>query len=270
MNPNGPASFTHGRIPMKKTSLLALASVLAGLLILTDGSPAEAQYYGYRPAPPPPPPGFIPRMNPFGYKHRPHFYLQGQLSGLAVFWEQLDGIGSLGHGGGFGLGGGVRFGRFVALETNWVFTAHDAGWANPDNPNDPRAETITYDSQQLQTLTLDLKLFIPTWGRAEPFFQVGGGWAFFGYTGYNGPEQYSQPYLYTSGPTFNAGAGGEIWFGPHFSMGGRILYKGVYFGESNYGIPYKDKATATWKDGTETHSNFVSGVGVDLFATFHF
>lgn len=224
---------------MKKRNILVLIPAMLGMLTLAAPSVAEAQYYGYRPAPPPRP--FVPpRPRIRRPWHRTHFYFGGQLMGLVVLQQQLKGIGRLGHGGGFGLYGGVRLGRFIALEANWTFTAHDEEWDQ--------------ESLQIQTLTGDIKFHIPTWSRLEPYIQAGGGWAFFGVTG---AFEGGHPYLYASGPTYNLGGGVDYHIGRYLSVGGRLLYRGMYFGEEQYG--------ESWDN-----ANFVHGVSIDFTASLHF
>lgn len=237
---------------MKKRNILVLIPALLGMLILTHSSTAQAQYYGYRPAPPPRP--YVPpRARVRRPWHRTHFYVGGQLMGLVVLNQQLSDIGVLGHGGGVGLTGGVRLGRFVALEANWTFTGHDEYWGCDDHGYCDG----TPDSLQIQTLTADVKFHIPTWSRLEPFIQAGGGWAFFGVTGaFAG----GHGYLYTSGPTYNLGGGVDFHVGRYLTFGGRLLYRGMYFGEPNY---YHNQ-TGRW-DG-----NFVHGVSIDFTASLHF
>lgn len=247
-----------------KNKMVWMLAALMGLILLGTPDLAEAQYYGARPAPPPPPPGFIPKHNPHGYKHRPHFYVNGELTGMFILGQQLDNVGRLESGAGVGLGLGMRTGRWLSIEGNWTFTVHDESFDAGD---------YTFweiNSHQIQTVTLDLKLHIPTWGRVEPFFQVGGGWAFFGMSGWDPYyEEFNHPYLYASGPTFNVGGGGEIWFGPHFSMGAKLLYRGMYFGESEYPIRAKNNSSGVIEPLT-ANSNFISALSVDLFAAVHF
>ena len=253
---------------MKNKMVLMLAA-LTGLMVLGTPDLAQAQYYGARPAPPPPPPGFIPRHNPYGYKHRPHFYINGELTGLIVLSQQLENVGALSHGAGFGLGLGVRTGRWVSIEGNWTFTAHDEIWTDPNNG----ITTREIDSHQVQTVTVDMKVHIPTWGRVEPFFQVGGGWAFYGLSGYSPYyDSFDYGYLYVSGPTFSVGGGGEAWFGPHFSMGAKLLYRGMYFGESEFPIRVEDRSDPNKPEsyGLTPNSNFISALSVDFFAAVHF
>jgi hypothetical protein len=234
------------------------------MFLFLSPAPAAAQYYGYAPAPPHPAnPLHRPR---FSYKHRTHAYLGAQLVGMAVLGQQLDNVGTLGHGGGFGLYAGIRFNPWVGLEGNWTWTFHDESWVGPGPDNEP-VEFTWANSHQIHTLTADLKIHIPTWSRVEPFLQVGGGWAFFGLSGwdeYYGPSPDGG--LYTSGPTFNAGGGITYWIGPHFTLGGRLLYRGMYFMEPRYDIP--------GPDGNPIHTtgmtNYVNAVSADFNLAVHF
>jgi len=240
---------------MKKRNFLVLMPALLGMLILTYSSTADAQYYGYRPAPPPRP--FVPpRARVRRPWHRTHFYVGGQLMGLVVLHQNLTNldVGVLGHGGGVGLTGGVRLGRFVALEANWTFTGHDEYWACDEHTT--YCEAGTPDSLQIQTLTADIKFHIPTWSRLEPFIQAGGGWAFFGVTG---PYARDHGYLYASGPTYNIGGGIDFHLGRHWTLGGRLLYRGFYFGEPRYHYGSYNPT-----------GNFVHGVSIDFTAAIHF
>ncbi|MCC6746571.1 MAG: hypothetical protein IT371_02870 [Deltaproteobacteria bacterium] len=224
-----------------------LPALLLGASLLLATRDASAQYYGYGYAPPPPPP-----TNPyFSFRHRVHGYVGGHLSGLVVAKQLSDySDGYMGHGGGAGLHGGIRLGPFVALELNWGMTFHNETFHEP-------GWTVTYlDSLYLMSITADVKVFIPTRGPVEPFFQAGVGFAYLGpnYSSYYG----GSGTVFASGPTFDAGGGVEVWLGPWFSLGGRLLYRGFYFGNPNVaGINKLSK-------------NFVNGVGLDLFATFHF
>ncbi len=243
---------------------IPLIPALLGMLLISAPREAEAQYYGARPAPPPPPPGFIPKHNPWRFKHRPHFYVNAELTGLAILGQQLDDVGTISHGAGFGIGLGVRTGRWVSIEGNWTFTAHDEIWS------DGEYEFWEIDSHQIQTVTLDAKIHIPTWGRAEPFFQVGVGWAFFGLSGFDPYyDSFNHPYMYTNGPTFSVGGGGEIWFGPHFSLGIKALYRGMYFGESEYSIRAVNREQKR-EESLTAASNFINALSLDLFGTVHF
>lgn len=227
-----------------KTMLVALVGLLAVSGLALPGV-AEAQYYGpgYGPPPPHHPP------SPWAFRHRIHGYVGAQLMGMGIMSQQLDSAGKLGPGGGFGLFGGLRLGPWIGLELNWTYTAHDESWG-PNNENWAPAFL------QVQTLTADFKLHIPLRGIFEPFFQVGGG---FGFMGVNG-DYYHEGYIFQSGPAYEIGGGGDIWLGPHFSLGGRILYRGLYFGESKYRTP----------TGLLVSENYIHGISIDLFGAFHF
>lgn len=224
---------------------LAAATILVGLSVL-DAASADAQYYGYggRPgyggAPPPP------RVGQWGFRHRVHGYMGGQAGGMFVLAQVTDYTeGYLSHGGGAGLFGGLRLGPFVSLELNWTISFHDD------------ALTQKYlDSLYLMTVTADAKIHIPTYGPVEPYFQAGVGFAYIGATYYDCTACDS---IFAKGPAFNVGGGMDFWLGPWFSIGGRILYRGLYFNEDAYG-----------RVSNAAKSNFVNGISVDVNGTFHF
>lgn len=238
----------------KKLSLLLLTALVPGLLAVSLPQTAEARpYYRGRGAPPPP----NQRPNPLAFKHRFHFYVGLQGSALVVV-DQSSGAGAagpgefLGHGGGGGLFAGLRMGRWFALELNWAMTYHnfyeeyDAYW-----------DYYEWSALHLQTMTLDGKLHIPTWGIVEPFVQAGVGFSF---AGVSFGDDYSQEdYNYASGVAFNVGGGLDIWLGPFITLGGRILYRGMAFGE-----PSIDAR------GRTTYRNYVSGVALDANVAAHF
>jgi hypothetical protein len=227
----------------RRTSLFLLTAVLAVTGFVVPET-AEAQYgrgYGYRPRP------VSPR---WGFRHRLHGYIGGQVMGMGILHQQLDNAGTVGPGGGVGLFGGVRLSPFVGLELNWTFTAHDEAWEA-----EPGVTVVDLDALQIQTLTGDFKLHIPTRGIVEPFFQAGIGFAFFGVTGDYGDASY----ILSSGPAFNLGGGLDIWLGPWFTLGGRVLYRGMYFREP--GEEWKSRGA---------DENYVSGVSIDLCGTIHF
>lgn len=241
----------------KHSRLLTL--VPAALLALFTLAPqhAEAQYYrgggGYHGGGGYGGPHGAPR---WGFRHRLHGYIGGQLSGFIVAAQVTEyDHGYLGHGGGGGLYGGVRLGPFVSLEANWNITFHDESWRTV-TPGGTVIEDTYLDSIYLMTLTADAKIHIPTRGPVEPFFQGGIGFAFIGATyaqGYDGDS------IFAKGPAFNLGGGLDIWLGPWLSVGGRLLYRGLYFTQ--------DDLTGA---AISSESNFVNGVTIDAFLTFHF
>jgi hypothetical protein len=225
---------------MKRKHLVVLVAAVLGLALLVP-EVAEAQGYGYRPQ----------RKPQFGYRHRMHGYVGGQLMGMAMLAQGVESAdrGYIGSGGGFGLFGGVRLNPFVALELNWTYTAHDEEWEC-----DGGAYCSGIDLLQIQTVTADFKLHIPTRGRIEPFVQAGGGFAFIGVSG----DYAEDGYIFNSGPTFSLGGGADFWLSPFFTIGGRLLYRGTYFGtEDEYA-------------GIARNSNYVSGISVDFNVQIHF
>lgn len=225
---------------MTRRILVPLVGALALLAVLVpEDAQAQRRYgYGYGPAPRP----------QFGYRHRFHGYVGGELLGMGVVKQRLEDVGRLGPGGGVGLYGGIRLGPFVALELNWTFTAHDESW---DDGN------VTYtapDSLQMQTLTADVKLHIPTHGIFEPFVQAGAGFAFMGIMG----DYYNDGYIFQSGGTWSLGGGGDFWFSPWFTLGGRVLYRGMYFTENEY------------NQQLDARQNTVHALSFEITAGIHF
>lgn len=236
---------------MKKKTFLVLIPALFGMLIMTDASPAKAQYHRqYAPVPPRPHAPQRPRLwRPW---HRTHFYFGGQLGGTVVVSQKMEQVGVIGHGGGLGLHVGARLGRFVSLEGNWNLSVHDELWGCED-PHGYCADGAV-DNININTLTADVKFHIPTWSKLEPYVQAGGGWAFMGESGQYG-EAHTGPLA--SGPTFNLGGGLNFYVGRWLSFGGRLLYRGIYFGQTQYG-------KVNWDN------NFVHAVSVDATIGLHF
>jgi len=230
---------------MQKQLGQILGMAIIGLAILWIPQQAEAQYYGYGRYG-----GYqgTPYQSRYSFRHRMHGYLGGQVMGMAMLHQRVDGVGHVGSGGGFGLFGGARLSPFIALELNWTFTFHDESW------NEGNWVIHAIDMLSMQTITGDLKIHIPTFGPLEPFVQVGGGFGFLGVTG----DYYNDGYIFTSGPMFNLGGGLDLWFGPFFSIGGRVLYRGIYFTESDHA------------GNLDADSNFVNALSFEANAQFHF
>ena len=216
-------------VVMTKRLVLGFAAALALLLALPED--ADAQY-------------FTPQRPRMGARHRPHLYVGGQLMGFAV--ANQAGTEYLGPGGGGGLFGGFRFSPYFGIEGNWTVTYHDEQFAD--------GTTIDIDAFYVMTFTADAKIFIPTFGPLEPYFQAGVGFAYTGATygsGYYGDEAS----IWASGPTFNVGGGVDFYVGPNISIGARLLYRGFYF---------------TPTDFPNADPNYISGISLDANATFHF
>jgi hypothetical protein len=233
---------------MLKRTIVSCLSLLAAAVVLGTPLVAEAQYgYGYAPPPPPPPPQW-------GYRHRIHGFVGAEVVGMGIINQRLEYTGHVGSGGGFGLYGGVRLGPFFSLEGNWTFTVHDESWGCPAGSLDcPGGSWTDINALQVQTATVNAKVHIPTRGMLEPFFQGGVGWAFLGVTG----NQWQSGYLYKNGPTFNLGGGLDLWLGPFFTLGAKLLYEGLYFTSSETGL-------------AKTEANFVSAIRFDLNLGIHF
>jgi opacity protein-like surface antigen len=240
---------------MKTHRIPLVLSAVLGALVLVASAPAEAQYgYGYGPPPARP---------QFGFRHRFHPYAGAQLTGIGIIGQGTDYQtgGYLGTGGGGGgLFAGLRMGAFFALELNWNITYHQA------------AEDFTsWSAFQLQTVELNGKVHIPTYGPVEPYVQAGIGFAFLGASWedeigtvctrsgcYYATER--GDYIFASGPAFNVGGGLDWWLSPFLTFGARILYKGMRFGDPTY------KSSG----GQAKYTNFASAVNVDLNLALHF
>ncbi|MBK6848731.1 MAG: hypothetical protein IPG96_14765 [Proteobacteria bacterium] len=223
--------------------MLAFALVAAA----SAGSPAAAQYAQYY-GPGPGPTYQPPRPRLFGFRHRVHAYVGGQLSGVAVLAQSTDyADGYLGSGGGAGLFGGVRLGPFLAIEGNWNVTYHDN--------REIRGDTlfIDLDALYMMTFSVDGKLHLPTYGPVEPYAQAGIG---FGYLGATYGSNYDGNSVLASGPMFNLGVGLDGWLSPWLTVGGRVLYRGLAFGD------------VSTRDGSG-HSNYVSGLSFDVNLALH-
>lgn len=239
----------------RKRWLLLVLPALVMLLTTLAPQEAHAQYYGGGGYGGPPPPGRGGYGRPrWGFRHRVHAYVGGQLQGFIVMAQVNDysntGIeGYLSHGGGGGLFGGIRLGPFFSLELNWGITYHD---------DDFTAGTL--DSLYMMTFTLDGKIHIPTRGPLEPFFQAGIGFAYLGVSyGANCLNCDTADSVFAKGPAFNVGGGVDFWLSPFFSLGGRLLYRGLYFTKTAYSA-----------NGAALGANFVNGVSIDVNIQFHF
>jgi len=226
---------------MTRRILVPVVGALALLAVLVpEDAQAQRRYgYGYGPAPRP----------QFGYRHRFHGYVGGELLGMGVVHQRLEDVGRLGPGGGVGLFGGIRLSPFVALELNWTFTAHSESWEDEQG-----VTNYAPDSLQMQTLTADFKLHIPTRGMFEPFVQAGAGFAFMGIMG----DYYNDGYIFQSGPAWSLGGGGDFWFSPWFTLGGRVLYRGMYFTKNDY------------NEQLEARQNTIHALTFEVTAGIHF
>ena len=171
--------------------------------------------------------------------HRDGFFVAAQVT------DHTEGY--LSHGGGGGLFGGVRLGPFLSLELNLAVSVHD----------DAISAQSPFESLYLATVTADAKIHIPTYGPVEPFIQGGIGFAYLGAMYEGTYDTYDQ--TLAQGPAFRLGGGLDVWLGPVFTIGGRLLYQGLYFSEDEYG-----------RRTNNVNSNFVNGVSLDVTAAVHF
>jgi opacity protein-like surface antigen len=220
--------------------LVAVASVLAGV-------PAAAQYG------PPPPPAVA---NPGALTQRPHFYIGIEGTGFLIFKQVTDQTGYMGQGGGGNLFVGYRAAPFVSIEGNLGINYHDEALGQYGG--------LTYralDALYLMTVTVDVKLHLSRGWPVQPFVQAGVGYAYLGATyGELYCGNFSCDTTFAQGPTFQVGGGLDYWMTPNIVVGGRLLYRAVYFKEASYG------------DGTvrNNNGNFINGLNAGVSVSYHF
>jgi hypothetical protein len=118
----------------------------------------------------------------------------------AIVARQDGGVEYLHHGGGGAMWGGIELGRVVGIEAKYAVSLH-----NPVRGCGAGPGYVWCDASYLflQTLSLDLKLHIPTDTRVVPYAVIG---PMFGWIGR--PRDLSD----TIGGGFEAGGGLDIWF----------------------------------------------------------
>lgn len=232
---------------MKINRILKGFSLILGIALLTMSTSAEAQYgrrHGHYHGPGP---GYGPRpaRGPGAFKHRFHLYVAPYATGFVTAGQYTDAetdryLG--GGGGGVGILGGLRLGPMLSLELNGSVTFHSV------------YEGYDYsDMFHLQVWTADAKIHIPTRSPLEPFIQGGLGYAFLGQSV---SDRYgTSDYIFTEGPAWNLGGGLDLWVSPVMSIGGRLLWRGMWLGEAYYTHSVK--------------SNFAHGLAFDVNVMFH-
>jgi hypothetical protein len=208
---------------MKK---LFLSSVM--LLTLFAGMrPASAQYYY----------GDPPWIRPptvrgtFGF---------GGFGTLVV--AQSGGVEYLHNGGGLQFWGGVEIGRIFGIEVKY-----DASFHNPISDCGSRSYPwCGANYLTVETISLDLKLHIPTNSRFVPYFVVAPMVGWIGRA--HSPTD-------AVGGGFEAGGGFDVWFSRHGTIGVECLYRG---------LKMQDFASSS---GTDTYISFVQ-IGGNVAAHF--
>jgi hypothetical protein len=201
--------------------------------------PAPGQYAqqpGYYQAPPPPPPGYYRRRYyapgpyvPPNYMYQTRAYIGFSGVGTGIL-NQDGGAEYLGKGGGgFSLWGGVRLGPVLALELNYTGSFHNPALACASG-----FYVDICDSSYLvvDMLSVDAKVHLPTHTIFDPYLQGGL------MLGWIGREGFSSD---STGGGFDLGGGFDIWLSPWWTMGTRLLYRGLslsdyasYTGTSEY------------------------------------
>lgn len=207
-------------------------------------APPRRVYYGprrrYYQAPPP---RYYVRRDPQWIRPVPVRGTFG-ISGFgSIVVGQSGGVEYLSHGGGFSLWGGVEIGRVVGIEAKYAASFH-----NPASDCGGGGPYVWCDVSYLvlQTVSLDLKLHIPTNTRVVPYAVVGP------MVGWIGRQGYLTDAV---GGGFEAGGGIDVWFSRHGTIGGEVLYRGLLMGDY----------------GTYTNSNtYLSLVQVGITLAAHF
>ena len=182
-------------------------------------APVPPVYYVPPPAPPPPPGPYYARRH--RYRAAPPWIRPPLVRGTFGF----SGFGTivagqpaghyLTHGGGFSVYGGVEIGRVVGIEAKYTNSFH--------NPADDCGGgngyiwcTTSYLS--IESISLNLKIHIPTNTRFVPYVNVAPVAAWLGRRGY---------YTDSVGGGFEAGGGFDVWFSRHGTVGVEALYRGL-------------------------------------------
>jgi|GEM_PF-1951406 len=200
------------------SKLLLVAVLVASALVASN---AEARrYYVYYPEPP--------------WIRAP--FLRGTfgVSGFGtIVANQRGGVEYLNHGGGFAIWGGLELGQVVGFEAKYSASFHNPV-ANCGGGNNYAWCGASF--LLLETISLDLKLHIPTRSRVVPYFAVGPMAGWIGRSGY---------LTDAVGGGFEIGGGLDIWISRHGTVGFEALYRGLLM---------SDYATNT---GTNTYLSLV-------------
>ena len=226
---------------MKRMGLVSLLALLAMLALPGVASAHYTGYphrhvygygYGYRVAP------GVPVLPTFNID-RPGLYFGGSLIGDIVVNQagKPGGQDFISHGGGGSLFLGVRLNPYLGLEFGYGQTIHNPVsdyWGN------------LVDYLALNQFTADLKVIFPNPSNVRPFIQGGAGL-------YVLTQNYSEP---VAGGGVQLGGGVDIWLTPWWSLGGRLMYHGIKFGDVG--------------NGTTSSKPFLSTAALDVNLQFHF
>jgi opacity protein-like surface antigen len=184
---------------MKHLSLL----ICLGILALAGPARGQAEpppQYGERPAHP-------------AYAVRGYVGLAGVGTGVLGQSGGAEYIGT--RGGGFSLYGGVRLGPMFALELNYTGSFH-----NPQSTcsGDGSLAYCSASYLGLHMLSVDARVYFPTWTRFDPYVQGGLMGAWVGRQGF-APD--------AKGGGFDLGGGVDFWLGNNWTLGARGLWRGV-------------------------------------------
>jgi hypothetical protein len=129
--------------------------------------------------------------------------------------NQPPGRESVQSGGGISVFAGVDLGPWIGIEVGYLGSFHNPGWACGGVY---AADICKSDYLVLDLMSVDLRLHLPTGTRLVPFIEGGGvlGWV--------GRAATTPTAL---GAGFQAGGGIEGWIGNYFTLGARVLYRGI-------------------------------------------
>ena len=233
-----------------KLNRAVLAVLVAGLANVAMAAFAQA---------PPPPYGPQPYAPPMqsGPMNRPHFYVGGQLGGFFIAKQVTDQAGYMGQGGGGGAFGGFRFNSMFALELNLGVTYHNETLGAFGG-----GALVALNNLFLLTTTVDLKIFLASRGRFQPYLQAGVGYGYLGASYADGycAGSFNCDTTFAQGPLFQLGGGFDYWLTPRLTLGSRLLYRGIRFSEANYG-------DATVRSN---NTNFINGFALDFTLAYHY
>jgi hypothetical protein len=127
-------------------------------------------------------------------------------------------------GAGYTLFLGVRLNPNFAFEFGWGQGFHNG-------QSDVYGNLLNYIA--MNQVTADLKILFPNRSNVRPYLQGGIGYYFL-YQAFDTGYAYGTSDL-ASGFGFQLGGGLDIWLNPWWSLGGRLLYHGITFGDLNMG-----------------------------------
>jgi hypothetical protein len=144
------------------------------------------------------------------------------VSALIVHRPHDSSLGLIGAGAGFGVTGGLRIGPAISLELNWSTTWHHR---TPDPSRDDGISSLV-----VMSYLAGIKIHLPTEGPVDLFLLGAGGYTYVGSHLDLGERSFR---TLATGPTVELGGGMDLWLGRHLSIGGQLVYRGMWLGDSH-------------------------------------